>query len=60
MPVGRYRIANPTIAVIVEHGAHVAHTIPAGAIVTIESGGFDGKTAMMFTQDLRSRAVAID
>ena len=53
-----------------EDGRYVAHTIPTGSIVTIESETFDGnklvevcldeKTVMMFTQDLRSRAEKVE
>ena len=70
MPVGRYRIMNPTIAVIIEEGRHVAHMVPAGAIVTVDGGAldgerlvdvtWDGKKAMMFAQDLRARAIAVE
>jgi hypothetical protein len=70
MPVGRYKIMNPTIAVIVEQDRHLAHMVPAGAIVTTDGGDFDdehlvdvtwdGKKAMMFAQDLRSRAMSVE
>jgi len=66
MPIGRYRITNPTLALFQEDGHHVAHTVPTGAFVTVDSAAFDGeklvnvtwdgKTVMMFTQDLRLRA----
>ena len=66
MPIGRYRITNPTIALFHEDGRHVAHTVPAGAFITIDSTAFDGnklvnvtwdgKTVMMFTEDLRARS----
>ena len=69
MPVGRYRITNPTIAVFLENGHHVAHMIPGGAEITIYSQDFaadelidvtwNGRKVMMFAQDLRSRAEAI-
>ena len=68
MPVGRYRITNPTIAMILEDGRHVAHTVPSGAIISVPNGKpfdgeklmevvWDGKTVMMFAQDLRSRSI---
>lgn len=70
MPLGRYRITHPTIALFEEEGRHVARTVPAGVIVTIDSSVFDGnklmdvtwdnKKVMMFTQDLRSRALPVD
>ena len=66
MPIGRYRITNPTLALFQEDGHHVAHTVPTGAFVTVDSAAFDGeklvnvtwdgKTVMMFTQDLRLRS----
>jgi hypothetical protein len=65
---GRFRIIHHTIAVIIEQGRHVAHTVPADAIVTVHGAVFDGerlvdvtwdgKKAMMFAQDLRYRAIA--
>jgi len=65
MAVWRYRLQNPTLALLEEEGRHVAQTIPTGAVVAVE-GVFDGenlveilwdgKKMMMFVQDLRSRA----
>jgi uncharacterized protein (AIM24 family) len=73
MPVGRYRITNPTIAVFPEDGRHIAHMVPVGAMISVDSVAFvasdggqlvnvtwDGKKVMMFAQDLRSRALLID
>ena len=73
MPVGRYRITNATIAVFLEDGRHVAHTVPAGAIIAVDnvaSVAFDGehlinviwetRKVMMFAQDLRTRAWPVD
>jgi hypothetical protein len=64
--MGRYRITNPTLALFHEDGRHIAKTVPSGATITIESGAFDGeklvsvtwdgKSVMMFTEDLRVRA----
>jgi hypothetical protein len=69
MPIDRYRIKSPTIALFEEDGRHVADTVPIGAIVEIDSEMFDGnklvtvawdgRHVMMFTQDLRSRGEAI-
>jgi hypothetical protein len=69
MPAGRYRITNPTIGVFLENGRHVAHMVPGGAEITIDSEDFagdrlvevtwDGRKVMMFAQDLRSRAEAV-
>ena len=65
MPVGTYRITEPTIALLEMDGRHVANTVPRGAIITVDGDAFDGdklvsvswdgKTVMMFAQDLRSR-----
>jgi hypothetical protein len=68
MPVGRYRITNPTIALFQEDGQYVSHMVPTGTIIAIHDGRgidghrlveveWDGKTVMMFAQDLRSRAM---
>jgi hypothetical protein len=61
MPVGRYRITNPTIAIFHEGDRHVAHMVSAGSIITIDCVAFDGerlvdvkwegKEVMMFAQD---------
>jgi hypothetical protein len=66
MPIGRYRITNPTMALIQENGHDVAHTIPTGTIITFDSTAFDGeklvnvtwdgKAVMMFAEDLRVRS----
>jgi uncharacterized protein (DUF433 family) len=63
---GRYRIKHPTIALFREDGRHIAHTVPAGAFITVDGAAFNGKRlvdvtwddkkVMMFAQDLRSRA----
>jgi hypothetical protein len=68
MPIGRYRITNPTIALFHEDGRHVAHMVPSGAIIHVDNATFagdklldviwNGKKVMMFTQDLRSRSIA--
>jgi len=65
MPIGRYRITNPTLALLQEDGHHVARTVPTGAFITVDSAAFggeklvnvtwDGKTVTMFTLDLRLR-----
>jgi hypothetical protein len=69
MPLGRYRITNPKIALFEEGGRHVARIVPVDAIVSVDSAAFDGnklvdvtwndKKVMMFTQDLRSRALPV-
>jgi hypothetical protein len=66
LPLGRYRINSPTIALFEQDGRHVADTVPAGALIEINSDTFDGenllevvwdgKSVLMFTQDLRKRA----
>jgi hypothetical protein len=62
----KYRLISPTLALFLEEGHQVAHTIPEGTIVTIDSETFDGdnfvnvtwknKDVRMFTQDIRCRA----
>jgi hypothetical protein len=61
----KYRIKSPTIALFLEDGRHVAHIVPKGTIVTVQTETFNGdrmievlwseKTVMMFTQDIRTR-----
>lgn len=70
MPLERYRITKPTIALFEEDGRHVTSMIPEGAIIAIDSETFDGnklvnvlwdeKRVMMFTQDLRRRGELLD
>lgn len=70
MPIKRYRITEPTIAISQDGGRGVAHTVSAGSIVELQNGPMDadklieviwnGRTVMMFTQDLRQRSVAIN
>ena len=66
MAIGRYRITNPTLALFEEGGRHVAHTVPTGTVLTVDNQAFngeklvnvtwDGKTVMMFAEDLRLRS----
>ena len=70
MPIEKYRIDSPTIALFLEDGRHVAHLVPKGATISIEGKTFNGdklvevtwadKAVMMFTQDIRSRGKKID
>jgi hypothetical protein len=62
----KYRISVPTFVLLAEDGRDVAHMVPQGTIVTVEHHPFDGnkmvqvmwdgKTAMMFVEDLLSRS----
>jgi hypothetical protein len=68
MPLGRYRILSPTLALIIEDGRQIAHTVPEGAIVWVLPGEpgavveifWDDKKAAMASSDLASRAEKID
>ena len=70
MPKDKYVIKSPTIALFLEDGRHVAHLVPEGSIIVIESDTFNGdklvevlwgdKLVMMFTKDVRSRGEKID
>jgi hypothetical protein len=63
---GAYRIKTPTVALFEENGAHVARMVPAGSVINVDGAAFDGeklvnvtwegKSVMMFAQDLRARA----
>ena len=67
MPVERYRIKEPTIAMSHDDGRGVALTVSIGSVVEVDNFDgdrlvnvkWDGKVVMMFTQDLRSRAERI-
>jgi hypothetical protein len=70
MVAERYRIKDPTIAMSHDDGHGVAYTVSVGAIVEVQGGPFhgdrlvevmwNGKTVMMFTQDLRLRGERIE
>jgi hypothetical protein len=61
----QYRIKSSTIALFPEDGRQVAHMVPAGSVITVESKSFNGdkligvlwaeKDVMMFPQDIRAR-----
>ena len=66
---GRYRLNNPTLALILEGGHHIAYTVETGTIILVTDEAFngnslvnviwEGRTAMMFAEDLRARAVRV-
>lgn len=66
----KYRIKSSTIALFFENGRHVAHTVPEGSVITVESSAFHGdklinvlcaeQDVMMFTQDIRARGEKLD
>ena len=71
MEIRYYRITDATLALFQEDGRHVAHTVPIGAVVTVDGNNafdgsklievvWDGKKVMMFTQDLRTRSKSVD
>jgi hypothetical protein len=70
MPLGRYRITDPTIAVVEEEGRHVSYTVPVGAIVIVDVNSlqdnglvevvWNEEPVMMFAQDLRSRSEPLE
>jgi hypothetical protein len=42
MALDKYRIKSPTIALFLERGHHVAHLVPAGSVISVDSKTFDG------------------
>lgn len=40
MQLGRYRIKQPSIALFHKGNRHVAHTVPRGAFITVDSAAF--------------------
>ena len=69
LDAGHYRLSNPTLALILEDGHHVAHTLATGTVILVTDESFNGNslvnviwegmTAMMFAEDLRARAVRV-
>ena len=65
----KYRITAPTVVLIAKDGRHVAHTVPRGAVVTVDDktgpGGkfltimWGGIEAMIFAPDLQSHGERI-
>jgi hypothetical protein len=41
MALDKYRIKSPTIALFLERGHHVAHLVPAGSVISVDSKTFD-------------------
>lgn len=70
MAQDQYRIKSPTIALFLEDGRQVAHMVPAGSVITVESKSFNGdkligvlwaeKDVMMFPQDIRARGDKVE
>ena len=64
---GRFRITNPTLAIISNDGHHDAITVPFGAIVDLDGKKFNGdrlmevlwdnRKVLMFTEDLKGSSV---
>jgi len=40
MPIGRYRMTDATMALFLEGDRHIARTIPANTIITVDSEAF--------------------
>jgi hypothetical protein len=68
MPAHSYRIKDPTLGIVDIDGRSSMLTVPVGSIVTVEHTAaesplqrveWDGRTMMMFTRDLRTRAELI-
>jgi hypothetical protein len=69
MDAGHYRLTNPTLALVLEDGRHVAYTVETGTVILITDEAFngnslvnaiwDGKTVMMFAEDLRVRTARV-
>jgi hypothetical protein len=65
-----YRVRETTFAILTLDGSRISITLPVNAIVLLIDGPLDGhrlveilwegKTLLMFTQDLRSRCDALD
>ena len=70
MSKDKYLINSPTIALFWEDDRHVAHMVPTGSVITLDSEEFNGnklvevlwseKRVMMFTQDIRTRGTKVN
>lgn len=70
MPMEKFRMKSPTIALFKEDGREVAHMVPQGATVLVAADKvqkdkfvevvWDDMKARMFKQDLRSRGVKVE
>jgi len=56
----RYRITNPTLALFVEDGRHVAHTLPVGALITVRANSFDGEKLLKRGNIRTDRGTALE
>jgi hypothetical protein len=66
----RYRMKNPTLAVVIRDGQKVPVRIPKGGEIEVVDGPLDGdrlldvrwdrKTVLMFTSDIRERGEPLD
>jgi hypothetical protein len=70
MPIVTYGINHATLLLFLEGDQHVAHTLPMGSVISVDSQHFDSnnnlisvmwgdKKGMIFVQDLRSRGEQI-
>ena len=63
MPTGKWCLNSPTLALFMEDSRHVARTVPAGAIITVDrvegeklvEVTWNDKKVLMFAQDIRAR-----
>lgn len=70
MPILKYKILSPILALVPDGGRNVARTVPIGSIISMESGEFDrnrlvaatwdGQDVMIFAQDVRSRGEKVE
>jgi hypothetical protein len=70
MQATRYRIKSSNLGLFTKDGSHVARTVPAGSLLTIDGDLlhqnqlvevlWNDKKVMMFAQDVRARGEKID
>lgn len=65
MPLARYRITAPSLAIVEDRGNRIVRRVPVGAFVSVESEKldgnifvhaiWDGNKVIMYTRDLKAR-----
>jgi hypothetical protein len=66
---GRYRLTEPTMALVAVDGHHTSIVVPLGSVIDLDGKVFngerlmevlwDGRQVLMFTEDLKTSAIPV-